>query len=565
MIDTKKYFAISIGISLVFHFLLFNVANRMPAFKTVTASKPKPKKFRKPVRLKSVKLKKYNDKPQIKFNINIQESPSKLANILKEQGQKEFTSNSLKPKELSKTPAENLGNSPDLKKLGMSQELPPNVYHIKTAPSQSLPEVKMEAKSNLKNISIKTPGKGDSLVSGPQNLSSGTTQIGLKRSFPRISPPNLKFKSKSPKKDGRDITSPVVNPIRKNKSEDRPGEMEFFLNIRPFVYIDEEEERGYFRLDLAPNDKAKGIDSIEKDVFFLVDSSKSISKDQLNEFKGGLLDGIQNLSPKDRFNVVEFTTEAELCFPGITTNSLENMNKASEFISDLNSYGKTDVYTSIKPFITDATREDKRPILLFVLTDGVSTVTESMENSALIQKITESNKENVSVFGFSCGDDINSFLIDFMTYRNRGDSLIINGTQGAAKSLSKYIQSRSKILVSDLNYRYMGNDKENLFPKSLPHLYENRTLSIFGTFDLNEEENMIQMLGTSSAGKRQLIYKLRYEDAERGSKDLAKSWAAQKIFHLIGKLTDKKDPETVNEIRRLQRKFEVYIPYDLPK
>ncbi|MCM8540858.1 MAG: hypothetical protein NE328_11340, partial [Lentisphaeraceae bacterium] len=218
-----------------------------------------------------------------------------------------------------------------------------------------------------------------------------------------------------------------------------------------------------------------------------------------------------------------------------------------------------------KPYVTDAAREENRPILLFVMTDGVSTVSESMENSQLIQKITESNKQNVSVFGFSCGDDINSFLLDFMTYRNRGDSLIINGTQGAANSLSNYINSRSQILVSDLNYRYMGKHKEDLFPKSLPHLYQNRTLSIFGTFDLNEEENMIQMLGLSSAGKRQLIYKLRYEDAERGSRELAKSWAAQKIFHLIGKLTDKKDKSVIQEISRLQQKFEVYIPYDLPK
>ncbi|MCM8527484.1 MAG: VWA domain-containing protein [Lentisphaeraceae bacterium] len=565
MINTNKYFAISIGISLLFHFLLFNVANRMPAFKTVSSKKVKPVKYKKPVRLKSVTLEDINKKPRLKFDVNIKESPTKLADILKEQGLKEYKSSNLKPKELTDTPAKNLGNSPDLKKLGLSQELPPNIYHIKTAPSQKLPEVAIDSKNNFKNIAIKTPGKGDSMVSPPANSGSGTAQIGLKRSFPKISPPNLKFKDRTPKQNGREISSPVVDPARKNKTADKPGEMEFFLNIRPFVYIDEDEEKGYFRLDLSPNSKAKGIESIKKDVFFLVDSSKSISKAQLNEFKQGLLNGIQSLQPDDRFNVVDFTTEATPCFPGISPNSLDSLNKASEFISDLNSYGKTDVYTSVKPFVTDAVREEGRPILLFVMTDGVSTVSESMENSQIIQKITESNEQNVSVFGFSCGDNINSFLLDFMTYRNRGDSLIINGTQGAANSLSSYIKSRSQILVSDLNYRYMGNHKDDLFPKSLPHLYQNRTLSIFGTFDLNEQESMIQMLGVSSAGKRQLIYKLRYEDAERGSRELAKSWAAQKIFHLIGKLTDKKDQAIIQEIIKLQQKFEVYIPYDLPK
>ena len=565
MDSSKRCFAISIGMSLFLHFLLFNVANRMPAFKTIKVTKERQVKKLKPVRLKSVKLKKFNDRPKPKFNLNIKDTPTKLAEALREQGLKEFKSSSLKPLDIAKKPAEILGNSPDLKNVGISKELPPNVYHIKTAPLESLNKTSSTPKIDFEGIKIKTPGKGGELASGPQNLESGVTHAGLKRSFPKITPPDLKFKNRTPNAGGRNITSPVINPTRKSKNGDQPGEMEFFLNITPHVYIDNEDDIGYFRLDLSPNSKANGLDSINKDVLFLVDSSKSISTDQLDNFKSGLTSGLQSLGTSDRFNIIDFTTKPEPCFPALTQNTLGNINQAAEFIDDLNSYGKTDVYSSLKPFVTDAVTSENRPILLFLLTDGVSTVTESKENSEIIQKITESNKENVSVFGFSCGDDINSFLIDFLTYRNRGDSLIINGLQGAGDSLGKYIAARSKILVSNLNYRYMGQNKEDLFPKDLPHLYKNRTLSIFGTFNLSEKENMIQLLGRSSAGNRQLIYKLIYEDANRAGRDLAKSWAAQKIFHLIGKLTDKKDPEVVSEIRRLQQKFEVYVPYELPK
>jgi len=565
MDSTQRYFAISIGMSLFLHFILFNVANRMPAFKPVQISKEKQTRKLKPVRLKSIKLKKFNDRPKLKFNVNIKESPTKLADALKKQGLKEFKNSSLKPLDIAKKPAEILGNSPDLKSVGISKELPPNVYHIKTAPLESLAKTGMSPKTNFKDIKIKTPGKGGSLASSPQNLESGITQAGLKRSFPKITPPNLKFKARTPNSGGRSITSPVIDPTRKTQNTDQPGEMEFFLNITPYVYIDTEDDIGYFRLDLSPNSRANGLNSINKDVLFLVDSSKSISSDQLSNFKKGLSSGLESLNTADRFNIIDFTTKSKPCFTGLTQNTLNSINQAAEFIEDLNSYGKTDVYSSLKPYVTDAVSEKKRPILLFLLTDGVSTVSESKENSEIIQKITENNKENVSVFGFSCGDDINSFLIDFLTYRNRGDSLIINGLNGADTSLSKYISARSEILVSNLNYRYMGQNKEDLFPKNLPHLYKNKTLSIFGTFNLSEKENMIQLLGNSSAGSRQLIYKLIYEDANRAGRDLAKSWAAQKIFHLIGRLTDKKDPEVVSEIRSLQQKFEVYVPYELPK
>lgn len=565
MISTRKYLAFSIGISLLLHFVLFNVASRLPAFNALPAKKQLPKEKKSPVRLSKINLKKLTQKPELKFDVSIKETPSKIADTFKNQGLTQAKTSELKPKEYTQKPAELLGNAPDLKAKGLSQELPPNVYHIKTAPAQKLDKTGVNLTKNFENVEIKKPGVGNPLTSPGQNGNSGSPQLGMKRTFPKIRPPELEFKSKTPKINGRDLSAPKVEPYQKKKTDEKPGEMEFFLNIRPFVYIDNDDEIGYFRLDLSPNNRASGLEAIKKDVFFLVDSSKSISVSQLAQFKKGLTDGLQSLGAEDRFNVIDFTTKAVPCFPTITPNSLSAIAKATDFIGGMRSYGKTDVYTSIKPYITETVRDNNRPILVFVMTDGVSTVSENMENSQLIHKITQENKEKISIFGYSCGDNINSFLLDFMTYRNRGDSMIINGLQGASGNLTRYINGRANIIVTDLVYRYMGNNQGDLFPKSLPHLYKERTLSIFGTFDLNEEENIIQMLGQSSSGPRQLIYKFKYDDAERAGKDLARSWAAQKIFHLIGQLTDKKDPEVVTEIRRLQQKFEVYIPYELPK
>jgi len=350
--------------------------------------------------------------------------------------------------------------------------------------------------------------------------------------------------------------------------------MEHFLTIEPHVYIDNENNLGYFRLDLKVNENANGLNPVPKDVYFMLDASLSISSNQLKQFTNGVSKGLQSLNPQDRFDIVVFSTKAHAYFKRFAQVRPTNIEKARGYLERTRTYGKTDVYNSIKPYINDVIRENGRPIQLFLMTDGVSTVSESMENSALIQKITKNNRADVSVFGFSCGKDINSFLLDFLTFKNRGGSLIYREVDNASRHLSKYIKDRSEIIVTDLNYKFMG-EQNNIFPKKLPHLYRKHTLSIFGTFNPEKEESLIQVLGNSSGGSRQLIYKLKYNEATQADSTLAKHWASQKIFHLIGKLNERENADdgkwteeektAIREIYKLKAQFKVYIPYKLPE
>ena len=567
MFDTRKYLAVSVAMSLLLHFLLFFAAKKLPAFEDV---KPKEAKLspRKPIKLSTFKFKKRPEKKTVpKFNINLKESPTKLAEILNKNNPGEIKDHNIELKKGKPTKKIDsiLGNAPNFKLATPSKELPPNIYHLDVANSNlKLPDTGSKGLQNrLPEMQLKSPSKGNPLASGlkggPSSSNSSTSpQISFRRSLPSITPPDLKFRGGRANNPGRSIGSPGFTDSSKKSDKDETKELESFLNIRPFIYIDRSDDTGYFRLDLTLNAKARGLEPQPKDVFFIVDTSKSISSDQLQEFKDGISAGIKSLAPNDRFEIVDFDTKSQTLFNSFKTPNAESLGKAQDFIDGFSSGGLTDVFGSLRPFV-DTTRKYDRPLMLYLLTDGVSTVKESMQNSPLIKEITSVNKGMISIFGFSCGDNINSFLIDFLTYRNRGDSLIINGTDGAGPQLGQYINNRSEIIVSDLNYRYMGENKKDVFPKILPHMYRKRTLSLFGTFKLDEKETMVQMTGNSSSGKRQLIYRFRYNEAERANRELAKSWAAQKIFHLIGKLTERPDAKTVMEIRQLQQKFEVYI------
>ena len=60
--------------------------------------------------------------------------------------------------------------------------------------------------------------------------------------------------------------------------------------------------------------KAKNLKPRPKDVLFIVDSSRSISNSQLQQFKDGINSGLKSLDQKDRFNIIGFTTKRKPLF-----------------------------------------------------------------------------------------------------------------------------------------------------------------------------------------------------------------------------------------------------------
>jgi hypothetical protein len=572
MLSTRKYLAISMALSLLFHLLLYTVANKLPVFKASQVSKsPTPKK--KPVKLSKVALDKGISK-ETTFKVNLKNDPAQISAALKQhlensQHLAQINLPQVTPEETSK-----LSESLSIPPVQNNNELPVNFYHIDaTVPelTGSTPSLSLSAPTSFGTPKLDIPasigGLSDSPGLGDPNgtNSNNETVIGFKRPLPQITPPAINMAKSGLKPEGRDIGSPNKPISTQGESKNLPGEMDHFLSILPYVYIDAFDQVGYFRLDIQVNNEASGMEALDKDVFFILDSSRSISKSQLRQFTKGTIDSYSTLRPNDRFNSVIFTTDADACFPTLANTNPENIKKATDFLSFFRLFGaRTDIYNSVKPFINDTTRENLRPIQLFLLTDGVSTVEESMENSAIISQITKNNNADISVFGFSCAKHTNSFLIDFLTYRNRGDSLILDDIENGALKLSNYIAQRSEIIVTDLKHRYHGNHPEDIFPKKLPHIYRNRTLSIYGTFNVTDKESTVQLIGRSSSGDRQLIYKIRFDEARKASPELAKNWASQKIFHLIGDLTDNPNTAIATEIANLQRKFKVYIPYTLP-
>jgi hypothetical protein len=114
----------------------------------------------------------------------------------------------------------------------------------------------------------------------------------------------------------------------------------------------------------------------------------------------------------------------------------------------------------------------------------------------------------------------------------------------------------------DLDYQVSGNLSELTFPKKLPHLYANHTLSVYGKFTPETEELGLRITGIDSLGvKQELVFAGNLDDAFEADEQLPKKWALQYIYNLYSRLTANYDEVLKMEIYRTASKYGVDVPY----
>ena len=375
--------------------------------------------------------------------------------------------------------------------------------------------------------------------------------------------------TKREKKPTREIPAPKVASLPDlptvgiTKARERITEvkvLDTLLTVTMQVY-DRADGSGIFRIDISPNLESERLRSVPKDVVFLVDCSTSISAQKLAYFKQGVSDALEYLNKGDRFNVVSFRTKAEPLFANCVPTTPENVEQARRHVRSLMRGGMTDVHAGLHPFV-EQERDPQRPLNLFLLTDGQSTVKNKLQNDELIRRIVSLNRSGVSIYSFSAGRKANLFLLDFLAYNNRGASLHQDEVPKLPEELVRFIATHSELIVSDLGYHVTGGLGGEIYPKNLPHLYRGETLSVYGKFSPGTEEVAVSVVGVDANGQEEeLIYRGNVRKAEKGNAGLQLDWASQKIYHLISENTLKPSEDAVKEIRRLSIEHNLIVPY----
>ena len=329
---------------------------------------------------------------------------------------------------------------------------------------------------------------------------------------------------------------------------ERSVPLDEFVQVSVRVQRDE-EGGGYYQVLVGANVRSDALPDVAKDVLFVIDHSGSIQGTRLSQFKAMTRQALGQLNAGDRFNVVSFTSKARPLFEDFVAPTPENVALAQRRIQGLVSSGTTDVFGGVGPFVKRGNGDPERPVIVFLLTDGQSTIArhrgeiqvDNENTSEVLRTIATLNPGNVSIYPFSAGRNADRVLLDFMARLNRGMPCHAPSGDSFRSELGTYLRTHLSLLVRNFRYIAEGGLSDGLYPRSLPHLYRNEALAIYGRFRPEDDALVLTLLGYDADGKmRNLSFKRRFADCEEmpqdaleGGVSLKEQWMAQKTLHLL--------------------------------
>lgn len=350
----------------------------------------------------------------------------------------------------------------------------------------------------------------------------------------------------------------------------KPGEISSFkpvdsrLSQKTTVFRPAGSKRSFFKVEIAAREPSV-LPAVPKDILFVQDASRSLANERLRFCKKALIDAVAKVSPRDRFNVVFFRDEASFCFSNWVSPNQQTIDQAQNFIDLLKSEGETDVFNSMKSLL-DVPQDSKRPLIIILVTDGKAT-TGLTESTRIIGEFSKLNK-NVSVFAIGTQKSSNKYLLDILTFANRGTAYVVeDGRWGIPDVIQEIIDTCANPILARVDVTPDKTSDAEVYPLPSANLYANKTLEYYGSCRADADNVILHIKGEGGAAKCDVIFNLDMDTAVRGGEEIREGWAKRKMHSLVGAYA-RKQTEDHGEAASLLRQMEqlsaeenILIPY----
>lgn len=331
-------------------------------------------------------------------------------------------------------------------------------------------------------------------------------------------------------------------------SEDNVG-----LNLLSYK---ERGEDGFFLLLIAPKMEADEQAVVAKDVIFVLDTSGSMEGQKLRQAKDAVEFVLDHLHQEDRFNIVAFNTGVRMYASRLRPAS--ERRDARRFVRGLSAGGGTNIDRALLEALDMAKGE--RPQFIVFLTDGLPTegVTDL---ERIIADVDRAATENVRLFTFGVGYDVNTILLDTISQEHRGASAYVEPGQSIEEEVAAFYTKISTPLLSDLQLQVDGVLVEDMYPYPLPDLFAGSQLLVAGRYRQGGRAR-VTLRGTANGEDHVFSYPAVGFNAQGGQDFIPRLWATRKIGHTLKEIRlHGENEELVDSIVSLSVRYGIMTPY----
>ena len=353
---------------------------------------------------------------------------------------------------------------------------------------------------------------------------------------------------------------PVMDALEEAKRESAYTFLDDLLEFGLDTYQPDPAQPGYFRLTIRPREDTT-LAPLPKQVTFLVDASRSIPQHKLKAGCKGVVGALDTLRPEDRFNVVLFRDSATMFQPGHVAADAAMRDAAVEFLGKAEASGETDVYQTLLPLV-QASLPASGPSILYLISDGRPT-TGIQDGRTLINGLTADNAGRHTVYAFAGGNNVNRPMLDLLAYRNRGASRVVDSIGGIEDGFAQFARELQSPILVGCDSRFSGVDLATVFPKQLPDFFQGRAVTLYGRYGGEVTGFAVQLSGEAPDGSKEVIFRASIAEAAAADESVAKSWAFEKAYYLIGEISRVGEtPELLAALRELSAQYGIRTSYD---
>lgn len=303
---------------------------------------------------------------------------------------------------------------------------------------------------------------------------------------------------------------------------------------------------------------------LPKDIAFVQDCSASMTEQRIHFCREGLSRALAHVGPDDRFNVFGFRDKAEKCFPEWVKLSTATLEQARKFIGEMKSEGNTDIYASIGELLR-LERVPGRPIIAVIASDGIPTVGMTV-SSRIITEFSRDNEGAISVFTLGTAQTANAYLLDLLSYCDRGDSFIITrGRWEIPDIIEARVKEVTRPVLTDIRFRFQKGAILEAYPMLTSNLYLDRSLVLYCRYPRGQKRFALQAVGAAGAKVCDMVFDLDMDSAPEGGAEIREKWAWQKLYHLMREHARTKDARLAEEASRTAKGYGIEVPYDLSR
>ncbi len=325
----------------------------------------------------------------------------------------------------------------------------------------------------------------------------------------------------------------------------------------------DEDERGTFMLMMTPGLDSKRIRVLPKEIVFCIDTSGSmVEEDRLGQVQKALAHCLERLNPDDRFNVVDFSTEARKFENGLVEATAENRKRALEYVRKFTARGGTAIEDALDQSLGQFTAAEAPRMLVF-LTDGAPNIGES-DPEKLVAMSKKKNPHAARLFVFGVGNDVNAKLLDRLAEENGGTSDYFLPKEEITTRLSEFYDRIASPVLTDITIRFEDLKVEELYPRRTPDLFKGKQLILFGRYFADESHGSKKVVVSGRVNGEEISfeYSLHFPANNPGNDFLPRVWAGRKVAYLLDEIRrNGKNQELIDEVIHLAKQHGIVTPY----